>query len=163
MSDPPGPTPSLDHQPAQKFNPNHDELGRFTTGDGAADPSGRPQLAQGRRLFGPRRPVPIPPGTTIRNKDLAGKKHPDTGIPFDSQGFPDFSSVTKDTATFPHTGDADKDRAAANRQKGYAKTPDGWVWHHHQDGHRMQLVPEDIHTKTGHTGSRGIRNLPGKK
>jgi hypothetical protein len=134
-------------------------LGEFDFGK---DPN-RPQSAQGRRFFGPRRPVPVPPGTTIRNKDLAGKKHPDTSIPFDGQGFPDFSSVTRDTATFPHTGDPDKDRATANRQKGYARTPDGWVWHHHQDGQRMQLVPKDIHARTGHTGSRGIGNLPGRR
>jgi hypothetical protein len=35
VSDPPGPTPS-DHL-ASKFNPYHDELGRFTTADGATD------------------------------------------------------------------------------------------------------------------------------
>jgi HK97 family phage portal protein len=136
-----------------------DAIGRWTDGG-----SGRPQLAQGRRLFGgPRRPVQVPPGTTIRSKDLAGKKHPDTGIPFDSQGFPDFSSVAKDTAHFPHTGDLDKDRAEANRQRGYSRVPEGMVWHHHQDGRTMQLVPKDVHERTGHTGSRGIGNLPGRK
>ncbi|MBX9592501.1 MAG: HNH endonuclease [Hyphomonadaceae bacterium] len=111
----------------------------------------------------PAAPVPVPPGVTIRNQALAGGRHPDTGIPFDSQGFPDFSSVVRDTATFPHTGNLDTDRATANRQRGYSSTPPGMVWHHHQDGRTMQLVPEDIHTRTGHTGSRGIRNLPGKR
>jgi len=33
----------------QKFNPNHDALGRFTTGDGSVDGSERPQLAARRR------------------------------------------------------------------------------------------------------------------
>ena len=27
----------------------------------------------------------------------------------------------------------------------------------------MQLVPRDVHTRTGHTGSIGINNLPGRK
>jgi len=157
-SDPASLTPSSDDA-GQKLNPNHDAIGRFTTGD-----SGGTRLAQGRFRRGPpAKPVPVPPSATIRNKDLAGKKHPDTGIPFDSQGFPDFSSVTRDTADFPHTGNIDTDRATANRQRGYPSTPPGTVWHHHQDGRTMQLVPEDIHKRTGHTGSRGIGNLPGKK
>ena len=53
-SDPPGLTPSLDGDPAQKFNPNHDALGRFTFGpNGAADGSERAQPAA-RRRTGPR-------------------------------------------------------------------------------------------------------------
>ncbi len=110
----------------------------------------------------PQQPVPIPPGTTIRNKDLAGKKHPDTGIPFDSQGFPDFSSVSQRSVPVPHTGGR-ADVNAANRAAGFDRTPDGMVWHHHQDGRTMQLVPENIHRQTGHTGSRGIGSLPGKR
>jgi len=107
--------------------------------------------------------VPIPPGTTIRNKDLAGKKHPDTGIPFDKDGFPDFSSVATKTVRVPHTGDRTVDFRAANRAAGYSETPTGMTWHHHQDGHTMQLVPFDIHRRTAHTGSIGIGNTPGKK
>jgi hypothetical protein len=46
-----------DSGPALKFNPNHDELGRFTFGpDGAADGSERPQPARART--GPRPPRP---------------------------------------------------------------------------------------------------------
>jgi hypothetical protein len=134
------------------------EGGQYTFGP---NPDG-PQPAAGRRLFGPRGPVRIPPGATIRNKDLAGKKHPDTGIPFDSQGFPDFSGVATHSVTVPHQG-TPADYAAANRAAGLASTPPGMVWHHHQDGRTMQLLPEEIHKRTGHTGSRGIRNLPGKR
>ena len=54
VSDPAGLTPSLDRDPAQKFNPNHDALGRFTFGpNGAADGSERAQPAA-RRRTGPR-------------------------------------------------------------------------------------------------------------
>jgi hypothetical protein len=165
VSDPPAPTPSGDSDPAQKFNQFHDTLGRFTTADGAVDPSERPQRVQGRLrgLFGrPTKPVPIPPGTTIRNKDLAGKRHPDTGLPFDKHGFPIYDSVATHTVRVPHTGTT-ADATAANRAAGLASTPEGMVWHHHQDGYTMQLVPRDIHERTGHTGSRGIGNLPGRK
>jgi HK97 family phage portal protein len=108
--------------------------------------------------------VPIPPGTTIRNKDLAGKKHPDTGVPFDSQGFADFSGVATRTVTIPggHRG-TNWDFGAANHAANLPSTPPGMTWHHHQDGRTMQLVPRDVHSRTGHTGSRGIGNLPGKR
>lgn len=38
----------------------------------------------------------------------------------------------------------------------FDKTPEGYTWHHHQDEKTMQLVPADIHRKTGHTG--GVAN-----
>jgi len=154
--------PGLKYDPDQPRVPaGESDGGRWTTGGG----SGGTRLAQGRLrgLFGrPTKPVPIPPGTTIRNKDLAGKKHPDTGIPFDKDGFPDFSSVATHTVKLPHTG-TPADFTAANRAAGFASTPPGMTWHHHQDGRTMQLVPSEIHRRTGHTGSRGIQNLPGRR
>lgn len=93
-----------------------------------------------------------------RNIDLAGKRHPKTGIPFDKDGYPNFSGVSKKNVEidFAKTGsDASrrrKDIKAANKAAGFDKTPDGYVWHHHQDGNTMQLVPEDIHIATGHDG-----------
>jgi hypothetical protein len=155
---------------ADKFNPHHDDRGRFTFApDGGG---GGQQVAQGGR----RRPPPtnapaskpgtnppLQPGTTLRNKELAGKKHPDTGIPFDKDGFPDFSGVAQRSVRVPHTGNRDLDTAAANRAAGLTGTPPGMTWHHHQDGFTMQLVPFDVHRRTGHTGSIGIGNTPGKK
>lgn len=35
---------------------------------------------------------------------MAGKNHPNTGIPFDKDGFPDFSGVAQKTVKVPHTG-----------------------------------------------------------
>ena len=89
---------------------------------------------------------------TIRNKGLAGKKHPHTKIPFDEDGFPDFSSVTKKEVKIKYTGDRGTDIAAANEAARYEETPNGYTWHHHQDGVTMQLVPKDVHSKTAHTG-----------
>jgi hypothetical protein len=105
----------------------------------------------------------IPPGATIRNRALAGKKHPETGVPFDKDGFADFSGVATKTVRVPHTGSHRLDSAAANRAAGHTETPPNMRWHHEPDGHTMRLVPRDIHEKTGHTGSIGLGNLPGKK
>jgi RHS repeat-associated protein len=87
---------------------------------------------------------------TIRNFKLAGGKHP-TGVPFDKDGFPDFSSYSKKSVKIKQTGKP-QDFDEANRLAGYEKTPPGMTWHHHQDGTTMQLVPTDIHRAVGHTG-----------
>jgi hypothetical protein len=89
---------------------------------------------------------------TLRNQHLAGKNHPVTGIPFDAQGYPDFSSVATKTVKIEQTGTRGGDFRAANRLAGFERTPRGYTWHHHQDGVTMQLVPRDIHQQTGHTG-----------
>jgi RHS repeat-associated protein len=89
---------------------------------------------------------------TPRNAHLAGKTHPVSGIPFDAQGYPDFSSVATETVEITQTGNRAVDFAAANRAAGLAETPKGFTWHHHQNGTTMQLVPTAIHRATGHTG-----------
>lgn len=94
---------------------------------------------------------------TIRNKHLAGKQHPRTGVPFDADGYPDFAAWTKMEVTIPggHMGraadfrHADKVYAAGH---GRAR-PTDMTWHHHQDGMRLQLVDRKVHWMTGHTGS----------
>jgi hypothetical protein len=91
-------------------------------------------------------------GVTIRNASLAGQNHPLTGIPFDQNGFPDFSSVATHTVDIQQTGIRYIDRAAANRAAGLSETGIGYTWHHHRNGTTMQRVPYDIHYKTGHTG-----------
>lgn len=35
-------------------------------------------------------------------------------------------------------------------------TPDGYVWHHDAEKGKMQLVDEEQHRKTGHTGGKNI-------
>jgi len=97
-----------------------------------------------------------PAAPTIRNAKVAGSVHPKTKIPFDAQGFPDFSGVAKATVKIPQTGNYADDFAAANKAAGFSATPKGYTWHHHQDGFTMQLVPQDIHKGTGHTGSLGL-------
>ncbi len=97
---------------------------------------------------------------TIRNYALRGQRHPTTGIPFDKNGYPDFSSVAKKTVNIKQTGNREIDLAAANKAAGYSNgTPDGYVWHHNQDGTTMQLVPVAIHLGTAHTGGASLESL----
>lgn len=38
----------------------------------------------------------------------------------------------------------------------HGETPDGYVWHHHEEPGRMELVKEDVHAQSGHTGGRSL-------
>ena len=96
-------------------------------------------------------------GTTLlRNGHLANGVHPKTGVPFDANGFPNFSDYLhrggpSDFFINP-TGNRMADFAQANLRAGYNSTPKGFTWHHHQDFGRMQLVESNIHSRTAHTG-----------
>ena len=91
-----------------------------------------------------------------RNWRLAGETHPKTTIPFSEKGFADFSSVATKEVKITQTGNNAVDIAASNRAAGLEKTPEGFTWHHVEDGKTMQLVPRDIHAATGHTGGAAI-------
>jgi hypothetical protein len=52
-------------------------------------------------------------------------------------------------------GDYKEDFNAANNLAGYESTPDGYIWHHHQDRKTMILVPKDIN-KFPHTGGVSV-------
>ena len=92
----------------------------------------------------------------FKNERLAGQNHPKTGVPFDKNGYPDFSEhlyqggTNEVTITPSRTRPADF--KAANQAAGYSETPAGFTWHHHQNPGKMQLVEKEIHKKTGHTG-----------
>ncbi|MFB7371361.1 LamG-like jellyroll fold domain-containing protein [Streptomyces sp. NPDC056222] len=95
------------------------------------------------------------------NAHLAGGTHPVTGVPFDAQGFPDFSGhrdPNTPDVNITLTGDRKKDFAAADKAAGinpkYRKGK--WTWNHHQNCGKMQLVDMKIHSKTGHTGGFSI-------
>lgn len=99
-------------------------------------------------------------GVKLRNGKLAGENHPTTGVPFDENGLPDFSNFLYEEGTndvmIKSTGSRNGDVKKANARAGYDSTPEGYVWHHHQDKGRMQLVRKDAHTGTGHTGGVSI-------
>jgi hypothetical protein len=96
----------------------------------------------------------VPTEAPIRNVHLAGSRHPLTGVPFDAEGYPDFraAGVVRAEVKIVYTGSRARDFAAANKAAGLRETPKGMTWHHHQDRTSMQLVPTEIHAKTGHTG-----------
>ena len=107
-------------------------------------------------------PGPVVPSVNMqdinanRNGHLSGGNHPNTDVPFDADGFPDFSdhlypNGPNDIMIKP-TGNRAKDFAAANRAAGYLSTPRNYTWHHHQTPGRMQLVSSKVHASTGHTG-----------
>ncbi|OIJ20742.1 hypothetical protein BKP45_08050 [Anaerobacillus alkalidiazotrophicus] len=37
-----------------------------------------------------------------------------------------------------------------------SETPDGYTWHHHEQLGKLQLVDEELHAKSGHSGGRSI-------
>ncbi|MDV7392482.1 HNH endonuclease, partial [Arthrospira platensis SPKY1] len=104
-------------------------------------------------------------GPIIRNKKLAGSVHPKTNVPFDEDGFPDFSDfLYKGTdgnpdVTITYSGHRALDEKIANMAAGFDETPEGYTWHHHQDHGRMQLVDSEIHRKTGHTGGFSLHDV----
>ncbi|WP_331462014.1 HNH endonuclease [Streptomyces sp. KMM 9044] len=91
----------------------------------------------------------------VRNGKLAGGIHPNTGVPFDANGFPDFSAWRHPQVPdvrIQLTGSRSKDFRLANEAAGLPSTPAGYTWHHHQDRGLMQLIDRRIHADTGHTG-----------
>ncbi|WP_236209830.1 HNH endonuclease [Pseudomonas tohonis] len=118
-----------------------------------------------------------------RNVHLAGQRHPVTGVVFDNRGFPIFDDVaafdtrisidafksasyegqmklaTKDLLGAIQQGQVKASMFTAKQLQQInagAKKIDGYTWHHHQDSGRMQLVPELIHSKTGHIGGEAM-------
>jgi uncharacterized protein YukE len=101
-------------------------------------------------------------GLTIVNGGLAGKQHPVTGVPFRESGFPDFTQYADDAAKVLGkdttvrvegiTGNRTRDFALANKEAGFARTPQGYTWHHVEDCRHMQLVPTSVHRPTSHSG-----------
>lgn len=90
------------------------------------------------------------------NSKYAGKTHP-SGVKFTEEGFPDFGPYSKAHVELDGlTGNYAKDAAMANKHFGLNQTPDGYVWHHVEDGRTLQLVPQEIHNAVRHTGGAAI-------
>jgi hypothetical protein len=80
-----------------------------------------------------------------------------TAVTYSPDGYPDFSPhEIKHVEISPMTGKGTGDFTRANRQAGYSATPDGFTWHHVQDGKTMQLIPTKIHDQFPHTGGASI-------
>jgi cell wall assembly regulator SMI1 len=55
------------------------------------------------------------------------------------------------------SGSRPRDALRGNAAAGFPTTPRGHVWHRHQDGETLQLVPKDVHKKTGDPKGYGLR------
>jgi hypothetical protein len=90
----------------------------------------------------------IPPGTPIQFR----------------QGFPDFSPYAKHQVKIDMTGVDKVDFKAANDAMKQVdpkwEQPNGWSWHHSEDGRTMQLVPTEINS-IPHTGGAALASVPG--
>lgn len=79
------------------------------------------------------------------------------GVNFDAGGYPDFSPYATEIVQIDMKGNYTTDYQDANQAAGFERTPEGYTWHHHQDGKTMLLVPTDLHAAVGHTG--GVSNI----
>lgn len=76
------------------------------------------------------------------------------GVRFTRNGFPDFGPYAEKTIVFKNGfKDRAADIAAANRRY---QAPNGYTWHHHQDGRTLQLIPTDLHEAIRHGGGIAV-------
>jgi len=115
----------------------------------------------------------------LRNQHLAGSTHPETGVPFGTNGHPIFQSLhnvmlpenlrgpsISDPRQFGFATrslrdslrvDPQESLFLANQMRDILRGKgriDGLTWHHHEDGIMLQLVDRSIHAATGHSGGR---------
>lgn len=97
-------------------------------------------------------------GGVMASDDLAkispnlAKKYPN-GVKFTDDGYPDFEPYAlKKVTSDKLTGNRLNDAKLANREAGFDRTPEGYVWHHHQDCKILLLVPLDLHQAVRHSG-----------
>lgn len=87
--------------------------------------------------------------------DLA-EKYPN-GVKFTEDGFPDLKPYAKVKVEVEGLkGNTTSDFTAANRAAGLKSTPQGYTWHHVEDGVTMELVPTDLHQAVRHTGGASL-------
>jgi A nuclease of the HNH/ENDO VII superfamily with conserved WHH len=110
-----------------------------------------------------------PPSTVLKvggrnpiNSRYAGQKFPlgddlaakyPKGVTFRETGFPEFTRYREGHAVIDGlTGRIGTDERMANKAVGLDDTPEGWTWHHVEDGRTMELIPSDLHGAVRHTG-----------
>jgi len=109
----------------------------------------------------------------------AGKTHVVTRVKFDEKGFPKFKSYytvklrrrnyrktraqhfyIANKMLYKNVCSSSRVRAKFTKSQikamSQGETPNGYTWHHHQDAGVLQLVDEDIHSKTKHDGGYSI-------
>ena len=102
-------------------------------------------------------------GSITYTKKINGEE---LSVTYSKEGYPDFSPYSHPDYSEPvpinMTGNNYKDFKAANEAIGLkgANPPDGYTWHHLEDGKHMLLVRTDVHDATAggfpHTGGASI-------
>ena len=101
---------------------------------------------------------------TVKNADGSTTYFDKSGrtVTYNKEGYPDFSPYAEaETKINGLKGTIPPDDALANKAVGLTSTPEGYTWHHVEDGKTMQLVPTDLHATFPHSGgAAAIRNGP---
>lgn len=102
-------------------------------------------------------------GSVTYTKEIGGER---ISVTYSKDGYPDFSPYThpdySDPIKIDVTGDNHQDFKAANKAIGRkgSKPPEGYTWHHCEDGQHMILVRRDVHDATiggfPHTGGASV-------
>lgn len=115
----------------------------------------------------PRKPsdvnVNIDHSKTIRHNDgsITFTDIKGNSVTYNADGYPDFSPYKIEQADNLKglNGNYHHDAKIANASIEYDEIPEGYVWHHVEDGKTMQLIPQEIHNNFPHTGgASGLRN-----
>ena len=83
------------------------------------------------------------------------RKYPE-GVKFDRAASAEFAPYALKRVEIDMQGNYSSDFSEANKKAGLEETPDGFTWHHNQDGKTMELVPEDLHGAVRHTGGCAV-------
>jgi len=75
------------------------------------------------------------------------------GVRFTRAGYPVLTPYAKETVHLEGLNGTNVDFRRADAEFHRAHTPEGYTWHHVEDGKTMELVPTPLHQKVAHTGS----------
>jgi hypothetical protein len=90
---------------------------------------------------------------------LAEAIAPRTSVTYEN-GFPKFDDFSKGEIRIPQTGNSGHDLDLADElfkkdNPGWER-PEGYTWHHKEDGTTMQLVPSAVNNNAGHAGGQAL-------
>lgn len=93
---------------------------------------------------------------TTKNADGSTTYYDKNGnkVTYNKDGYPDFSEHSIETIDdIPGmNGDYGHDSKLANKVAGFDATPDDYVWHHVENGKKMELISKEVHGNFPHTG-----------
>lgn len=76
-------------------------------------------------------------------------------VPISKEGFVNFSEHRVDKVDITMSGDSKIDMKLADEKYGKPR-PDGYTWHHNENGTTMELVPSELNNGMPHTGGNAV-------